>query len=199
MTVTATNPFGNISGISTSTGSTSASGVPTSSGSSPISVSGLVSGINASAIINALVAANGASTDVLKGEMNNKQVQVNALADYNTKVLQAQLDLAPLQTPATFQTWQATTSNPAALSATSAGGSAVPGTYELNVLQVAQAEQLGHRRAILGHRRGGLRHHPAAGRQWTGDLARLQLRRQPERHRHRDQQRQHRHHRLGGE
>jgi flagellar hook-associated protein 2 len=144
MTVTATNPFANISGITSSTGTTSSSAASTatSTGSSPIAVSGLVSGINSSAIINALVAANGAATDVLKGEMNNTQVQVNALADYNTKVLQAQLDLAPLQTPATFQTWQATTSNPAALSATSAGGSAVPGTYELNVLQVAQAEQL---------------------------------------------------------
>jgi flagellar hook-associated protein 2 len=148
MTVTATNPFANISGISTSSGSTSTtssgstSAALTSTGASPISVSGLASGINSAAIINALVAANGAATDVIKGEMNNTQVQENALADYNTKMLQAQLDLAPLQTPATFQTWQATTSNPAALSATSAGGSAVPGTYELNVLQVAQAEQL---------------------------------------------------------
>jgi flagellar hook-associated protein 2 len=152
MTVSATNPFSNISGIlptTSSTGSSASSGssavssgVSSSTGAATPTVSGLTSGINSAAIINALVAANAASDDVVEGEELTKKEQLASLTQYNTLMLSAQLDLSALQTPSTFQDWQATSSNTTAISTASAGGTAVPGTYELNVLQVAQAEQL---------------------------------------------------------
>ena len=154
MTISATNPFANISGISStpsssSSGSTAtssgvqiSSGVGTSSGSTPPSVSGLTSGINSAAIINALVAANAASTQVIEGQELTAKAQQTALTEFNTKMLLAQLDLSALQSKSTYQNWQATSSNTSAISTSSAGGAAVAGTYEINVVQVAAAEQL---------------------------------------------------------
>jgi flagellar hook-associated protein 2 len=147
MTIAATNPFANIAGISsssssTSSGSTAATALGSSSGAVPPSVSGLSSGINSAAIINALVAANAASTQVIQGQELTAQAQQTALTQFNTKMLLAQLDISALNSKSTYQNWQATSSNTSAITTSSAGGAAVAGTYELNVVQVAAAEQL---------------------------------------------------------
>jgi flagellar hook-associated protein 2 len=105
-------------------------------------VSGLISGIDSTSIINALVAADGASTQVIKSQQAIQQAKLDALHSFNTKVLSAQLDLDSLKRQSTFQARKATSSSDSALSATSASSSAVPGTYTLDVVKVAQAHQL---------------------------------------------------------
>ena len=108
---------------------------------SPISVSGLISGIDSASIIDAFVKADGAATRIIERQKSLKQAKLDAVRSFNTKVLSAQLGLNDLKKSATFQKRQAVSSLDTALAVSSTSTSAVPGTYTLDVTQVAKAHQ----------------------------------------------------------
>ena len=124
--------------VTTTTGAT-----PTNSTSAggATAVSGLASGIDSAAIIDAMIKADRASTAVLETRKATFQTELDALRSLNTKLLSTQLDLAALNSPSLYTTRQATSSNTAVLSATSTG-TAAAGTYQFAVTSVASGSQV---------------------------------------------------------
>ncbi len=120
-------------GTSTGTGSTSTGGGPTQ-------VSGLVSGIDSASIIDSLITAARIPTTQLESKKAIAQAHVDALRSLNLKLLSAQLDFSNLNHASTFQN-RVVTSSTTAVSAT-ADSSAQPGTYQVNVVAVATANQV---------------------------------------------------------
>lgn len=104
-------------------------------------VDGLASGIQSGAIIDAMIRADRASTAQLEKRSAVFQKRLDALRSFNSKLLLAQVDTAPLRSTSTFLARTATVSTPAALSAT-VGSTAVPGSYTFNVKDVAVAHKL---------------------------------------------------------
>ena len=103
--------------------------------------SGLASGIDSAAIINALIQADSIPLSQLQSKQSLDQAHLDALRSLNTKLLSAQLDFAALNKSSTFQNSTATSSDSAALTAT-AGSGAVQGTYQLDVVAIAKASQV---------------------------------------------------------
>lgn len=112
--------------------------VSTTSG--PTAVSGLASGIDSAAIVDALIKADRASTAVLETRKATFQTRLDAVRSFNTKLLNYQLDVAAINRPALYVGRAATSSNTAALTAT-ATSSASPGSYQFNVTSIARASQ----------------------------------------------------------
>jgi len=109
--------------------------------SGPTSVSGLASGIDSASIIDALVRSDRASTAILETRRTTFQTRLDAVRLLNTRLLSHQLDLATLNAPSLYASRQATSSNTAALTATSSA-SATAGTYQFEVVRTAKAKQL---------------------------------------------------------
>jgi flagellar hook-associated protein 2 len=130
-----TTPAATTTGTSTGTGSTSTGG-----GSGLTQVSGLVSGIDSASIIDSLITAARIPTTQLESKKAIAQAHVDALRSLNLKLLSAQLDFSNLNHASTFQN-RVVTSSSTAVSAT-ADSSAQPGTYQVNVVAVATANQV---------------------------------------------------------
>lgn len=114
----------------------------TTSSSTRPKVDGLVSGIQSSDIIDAFINADRATTRLLERNKALFEARREAVRTFNTRMLSAQLDLGTLKRASTFQSRTATSSNADALSITTTGSTAVPGTYSLDVVAVARAHQI---------------------------------------------------------
>lgn len=114
----------------------------TSASTARTKVDGLISGIQSSDIIDAFINAERATTRLLERNKALFEARREAVRTFNTRMLSAQLDLGNLRRASTFQARTATSSNTDALAITTTGGTAVPGSYVLDVVQVARAHQL---------------------------------------------------------
>lgn len=123
------------------TNSTTNSSTTGSSSSTRPKVSGLISGINSSDIIDAFINAERASTRLMERNKALFQARQEAVRTFNTRMLSAQLDLGNLRRASTFQGRSTTSSNPDALAVVSTAN-AVPGIYTLDVVAVARSHQL---------------------------------------------------------
>ena len=133
-----------MSTIASSTGTSTSSSIGTTSSTSQGTVSlgvGLISGIPITQLVSKLIAIDAQP-------MNNLQGQVTTLTNTNTdwEALQAQIaaletSASSFGTAATFQAVTATSSNTAALTATTTAG-ATPGTYQFTPVQLATNNQL---------------------------------------------------------
>ncbi len=126
-----------------STSSTSTSGTNSTYNSSlpPITFNGLISGLNTSAIIQALMQAYEQPQIDIQNQIN--QLQTN-LSDYQTisgDLTSLQNAADSLEQASQFSAMQATTSDSSVATAT-ASSQAVPSTISFNVNQLAQAEVL---------------------------------------------------------
>jgi flagellar hook-associated protein 2 len=129
-----------VSALSSATSTTPSSATGTSA-AGLTSVAGLASGIQYNNIIDAMITADGASTAVEQTRMQTFQATQTALRSLNTKMLGVQLDLATLNDPSLYNGHTATPSNTSVLGAT-ADSTAALGTYNFQVLSVAQANQI---------------------------------------------------------
>jgi len=120
---------------------TSATNTTSSSLARP-KVSGLASGIKSADIVDAFINAERATTRLLERNKALNEARREAVRSFNTRLLSTQLDLGALKRASTFQSRTATSSNIDALAITTAGTTAVPGSYTLDVVQVAKAHQL---------------------------------------------------------
>ncbi len=124
----------------TPTANGAGSGTSAGGGNALTQVSGLVSGIDSAAIIDSLIGAARVPTTQLERKGAIAQAHVDALRSLNLKLLSAQLDFGSLNHASTFQN-RVVSSSSAAVSAT-ALSSAQPGTYQVNIIGVATANQL---------------------------------------------------------
>jgi flagellar hook-associated protein 2 len=114
----------------------------TNATSSRPTVDGLSSGIESSKIIDAFIKAERSSTALIEKQKTLNNAKLEAVRSFNTKLLSAQLDLSSLKQSSTFSGRTATSSNTDAVSIVKSATSAAPGTYTLDVRQVAKFHQL---------------------------------------------------------
>jgi flagellar hook-associated protein 2 len=112
---------------------------------SPMSVDGLVSGLNTTQIISQLMQVEAAPQNMLKGKVSTESTIISAYQAINSKfaALQtaAEAFTAPNALTPTNPTWQLAkaTSSVSSVTATATTG-ATPGSYTFNVTQLAQAQ-----------------------------------------------------------
>jgi flagellar hook-associated protein 2 len=98
--------------------------------------------INVSSLVSQLVTATRAPKDALIANQTKKvTTQISALGSLKGALSTFQTSLAALDTKSAFSAMTASSGNSSVLTAT-AGTSAVPGTYSLQVSQIAQAQQV---------------------------------------------------------
>lgn len=103
-----------------------------------ISLDGLSSGLDTTALINSLMGAEAIPQNILKNKVSASQTMISALQALNTKVA-ALADLAKgAAKPDSLQLFTTTSSSDAAKA--TAGSGAAPGTIDFTVTQVAQAQ-----------------------------------------------------------
>ena len=124
-------------------GAAPGSSLSSSSNSSPISVNGLVSGLNTSAIIQGLLAVEQQRITALDRQKQIVTTQQAAFDGIEAKVLALQGTLTPLTSSqnSVFAARTATSSAPNILSA-AASSSAVSGIYNLRINSIASASQI---------------------------------------------------------
>lgn len=121
-------------------GSSSSSGSDTSGGL--ISAPGIGSGLNVNSIVSQLV---NAEIQPAQNQINSQQAsisaQTSALGTLKSLLSSLQTSLSTLADGSAFTQYTATSSDTSAFSAT-AGASAMPGTYQIQVQQLATAQKL---------------------------------------------------------
>ena len=121
----------------------------TSSSSPLTSVSGLASGLDWQSIISELKAADEQSVTLVQQSQTNTQNQLSAWQSFNTQLLALKTAAEALNTPADFDllTTNMTSDNSAVSASTlmsaSASSDATPGSYQIQVLALAQADKQG--------------------------------------------------------
>ncbi len=120
----------------------STSGLSVSSpAGSPISITGLASGLNTSAIISALMGVEREPVVRLTGEQAKLQAGEDQLSSIQTSLQQLASAASEFSLPSLFESSQTVTSNePARVGATTTSGAGVGG-YEVEVTQLANAAQ----------------------------------------------------------
>jgi len=108
---------------------------------SVLSSSGLASGIDTKAIVDALINADRSSTRLLEKSKSTAQTRLDALQGLRVKLLAAQDAVDLLRKSESYSGTKATSSNATAL-AVSGSTTATPGIYQVNVKQLAQSHQL---------------------------------------------------------
>jgi flagellar hook-associated protein 2 len=106
-----------------------------------ISFSGIASGLDTSALISALVAAERRPLDVLQVKKLNFQDRLEAFDDLNSRLLKLQDELKKFDGTSEFLEFQTSLSEEDFLRATSTG-SAAPGSYDIVVSQLAESSLL---------------------------------------------------------
>jgi flagellar hook-associated protein 2 len=124
--------------VGTTASSTAANSFGVSSTASTTAVSGLGSGIDTTAIINALMTVNGATKTRLQAEQTTNSTKISDYQSLNTKMLALQSAARSLQGTNDWQQLSATTSNIGAATATTSGGG-VPGSVTFSVTNLASA------------------------------------------------------------
>jgi flagellar hook-associated protein 2 len=122
--------------MSTTTATSSAS-----NSSAPISFQGINSGLNTSEIITELTQADQIPITRDQNQQTVLQSQEGIYSQLSSYISQFQTDAESLNNPSTFNTVTASSSNTAAATITTTSG-ALPGTYNLTVNQLAQAEKI---------------------------------------------------------
>lgn len=112
----------------------------TSTSGSTTSVSGLVSGIDSGAIIDAMIAVERKATALIETRKTNTKNKLAIVQKLNANLLSASLDSLALRQTSTFRGRTATSSS-SAVTAT-ATSQATTGTYTFSVTSVAKAHQL---------------------------------------------------------
>src|SRR5947209_2882110 len=106
--------------------------------SSPISFSGLVSGLDTKSIISAMLQADQVPVKMLQAQQSNEKAKLQAYQDLNTKLQALQAAASTLGLPSTIGAKQLTFSGP---SGTFVGGtassSAANGSFTIQVDQLA--------------------------------------------------------------
>ena len=105
-------------------------------GSSTSSVDGLVSGLDTTALINQLMAAEKAPQDQLVAKRDKAKAVVAAYQSLNTKLAALRDASAKLADPAGWNVMKASSTSPSVATATT-GATALGGSLALNVLQLA--------------------------------------------------------------
>jgi len=121
--------------------STPSIGTTGSTGSSPISFSGLASGLNTSAIISALMTAERQPVTRMVGEQEKLQAEQQQLQGLQSSLQALSFAAAEFSLPSLFESAQSVTSSePSRVSAATTSGAGVGG-YEVEVKQLADAAQ----------------------------------------------------------
>ncbi len=107
---------------------------------SPITFSGMASGIDTAALIDALVKSASVPITNLQTDKTNNSSQSTKISDIKTKLTTLQNAAKALDTKSDTLVNKSTSSNTTALSVTSAGGAAM-GTYKVEVKALASAER----------------------------------------------------------
>lgn len=102
---------------------------------------GLVSGMNTSAIVNALIQAQSQPLTLLQKAQTNVQTQQKAITDINNTLQQMNIDALSLRMSTALQSAKATTSNSGVITA-SASNAAASGSWQLTVNRLVSAQQL---------------------------------------------------------
>jgi flagellar hook-associated protein 2 len=125
-----------------STGSASSSTSAASSASSLITSTGIGSGLNISAIVSALTSSYGAAqTNELNSEKTSLTAQVSAFGTFQSALDTLQATLSSLETPSALAGYDATVADQNIATATT-DSDAVPGSYSLEVQNLATAQSL---------------------------------------------------------
>jgi flagellar hook-associated protein 2 len=112
-----------------------------SSGSSPITISGLASGLNTSAIISALMSTERAPVTRLTNEQGRLQAQQQQLQGIQSSLQQLAFAASEFSLPSLFESSQAVTSSePLRVSAATSTGAGIGG-HEVEVSQLANSAQ----------------------------------------------------------
>jgi flagellar hook-associated protein 2 len=115
--------------------------VGSSGGSSPLSVTGLASGLDTSAIIKALLSAEREPIARLTAQQEKLQAQQGIMQGIQTSLQQLEFAVSEFTLPGLFETSQTVTSSePLRVSATTSTGAGVGG-YEVEVKQLANSAQ----------------------------------------------------------
>ena len=117
---------------------TASNGIGVSSTASTTAVSGLGSGIDTTAIINALMAVNGATKTRLQASETTNNTKISDYQTLNTKMLALQTAARSLQGVGDWQQIVATTTNMTAATATTTGGGSA-GSVTFAVTNLASA------------------------------------------------------------
>lgn len=102
---------------------------------------GMNSGVNTSALLEAMVGSQKAAVQVIENRKKTFEDRAAAVRDINSSFLSTQLDAIALKQKSTFNARSATVGNSTALSAT-ASGTAQLGNYQFEVTGVAAAHQI---------------------------------------------------------
>ena len=133
------NALGGGSGTSTSSTSNTSSTGSSSGGS--LSAPGIGSGLDVTSIVTALVnAKKAASQNQIDNKTNEVKGQLTALSSLSSALSTLQAALAKLTTTSTFASFNATATDNTIATATTLSN-AVPGSYDLNVSQLATAQK----------------------------------------------------------
>ncbi len=111
------------------------------SAASPITISGLGSGLNTSGIITALTANENTAITTYQSQQSDLNNQVTAWQTFNSDLLGLQSIASSLSSPSSFSTATASIDQSAVATVTSSTG-AVAGTHTLTVNSLAQAQKV---------------------------------------------------------
>src|SRR5271165_201193 len=119
----------------------STTGSVSSEGGSPISVTGLASGLNTKAIINALLEVEKLPINHLVGQQEKVNDEATALQTIKSSLLQLTFAASEFTLPSLYEGVQSVTSSePGRVAASITSGAGVGG-YELEVTQLANSAQ----------------------------------------------------------
>lgn len=107
----------------------------------PISFSGLASGIDATSIVNQLIQTEQAPITQLQNKNKGYTADVTAWQGFNTQLAALQTAANALNSPSTYSTASASSSNPAVASISTLPGATL-GDHSLTVTQLAQAQKV---------------------------------------------------------
>ena len=128
-------------GSSSGTGSTTDTTGTGSSSSGTLSAAGIGSGLDVNSIVTALVnAKKAASQNQIDNKTNEIKGQLTALGSLSTALTTLQAALAKLTTTSTFASFDATATDSSIATGTTLSN-AVPGSYDLDVSQLATAQK----------------------------------------------------------
>jgi flagellar hook-associated protein 2 len=102
---------------------------------------GLISGMNISAIVNDLMEAQSQPLTILQNAQTNVQNQQKAVDDIDSTLQQMNIDALSLQMSTALQSSKATSSDSGVISATASNGAAA-GSWQLTVNRLVSAQQL---------------------------------------------------------
>jgi flagellar hook-associated protein 2 len=126
---------------SSGTGSTTDTTGTGSSSSGTLSAAGIGSGLDVNSIVTALVnAKKAASQNQIDSKTNEIKGQLSSLSSLNSALTTLQAALAKLTTTSTFASFDATATDSSIATATTLSN-AVPGSYDLDVTQLATAQK----------------------------------------------------------